>query len=79
MQQDAMILDAKPRTELEAQLQRALCASNATVEAQKTIMAGMQAQTILHSMYLEGVWGQLQAYEVKKLKKRKTGKINMDG
>ncbi|KAI9445811.1 hypothetical protein BJY52DRAFT_1127986 [Lactarius psammicola] len=42
-------------------------------------MAGMQAQTVLQSMYLEGVRGQLQAQEEKKIKKRKTGKINMDG
>jgi hypothetical protein len=49
------------------------------VMAQKKSMQGMHAQTILHSMYLEGVRGQLQAQEEKKLKKRKTGKINMDG
>ena len=39
----------------------------------------MQAQTVLQSMYLEGVQGQLQAQEEKKIKKRKTRKINMDG
>jgi len=39
----------------------------------------MQAQTVLQSMYLEGVRGQLQAQEEKKFKKRKTEKINMDG
>jgi hypothetical protein len=43
------------------------------------MMVGMQAQTVLQSMYLEGVQGQLQAQEDKKTKKRKTGKINMDG
>jgi len=74
-----MNLDAVPRTVLEARLQEALCASNATVEAQKKVIQGMQAQTILQSMYLEGVRGQLQAQEEKKTKKRKTGKINMDG
>jgi hypothetical protein len=74
-----MILDTAPSTDLEAKLQEALRASNAMVEAQKKVMQGMQAQTILHSMYLEGVRGQLQAQEEKKLKKRKTGKINMDG
>ena len=77
--QDTMILDAEPSTELEAKLQEALCTSNAIIEAQKKIMGGMQAQTVLQSIYLEGVQGQLQAQEVKKAKKRKTGKINMDG
>jgi hypothetical protein len=74
-----MILDTEPSTELEAKLQEALRTSNAIVEAQKKIMGGMQAQTVLQSIYLEGVRGQLQAQEVKKAKKRKTGKINMDG
>jgi len=74
-----MILDANPSTELEAKLQAALCASNAAIEAQKQVIGGMQAQTVLQSMYLEGMRGQLQAQEVKKSKKRKTGKINMDG
>ena len=78
-QRDTAILDALPSTELEAKLQEALRASNATVMAQKKLMQGLQAQTVLHSMYLEGVRGQLQAQEEKKLKKRKTGKINMDG
>jgi len=55
------------------------CATLAIIEAQKKIMGGMQAQTVLQSIYLEGVQGQLQAQEVKKAKKRKTGKINMDG
>lgn len=73
-----MILDVEPRSELEAKLQGALQVSNAIVEAQKMVIGGMQAQTVLQSMYLEGVWGQLQAQEVKKSKKRKTGKINMD-
>ena len=78
-QQDTAILDALPSTELEAKLQEALQASNATMMAQKELMQGLQAQTVLHSMYLEGVQGQLQAQEEKKLKKRKTRKINMDG
>jgi hypothetical protein len=51
--------DTEPSTVLEAKLQEALCTSNAIVEAQKKIMGGMQAQTILQSIYLEGVWGQL--------------------
>jgi hypothetical protein len=78
-QRDTTILDTAPSTDLEAKLQEALRASNAVVEAQKKVMQGMQAQTVLHSMYLEGVRGQLQAQEEKKSKKRKTGKINMDG
>jgi hypothetical protein len=49
------------------------------VTAQKQIIAGMQAQTVLQAMYLEGVRGQLQDQEEKKYKKKKTGKINMDG
>jgi hypothetical protein len=43
------------------------------------MIVGMQAQMVLQSMYLEGVQGQLQAQENKRTKKRKTGKINMDG
>jgi len=78
-QQDAMLLDVKPSNEFEAQLQAALHTSNMVVAMQKQVMAGMQAQTVLQSMYLEGVQGQLQAQEEKKIKKRKTGKINMDG
>ena len=74
-----MTLDAVPSTELEAKLQEELRTSIAIMEAQKKVMQGMQAQTILQSMYLEGVRGQLQAQEEKKSKKRKTGKINMDG
>jgi hypothetical protein len=79
-QRDTTILDAEPITELEAKLQEALRTSNMIIEAQKKIMGGMQAQTVLQSMYLEGVRGQLQGQEVKEAKKkRKTGKINMDG
>ena len=74
-----MILDVEPRSELEAKLQGALQVSNAIVEAQMMVIGGMQAQAILQSMYLEGMQGQLHAQEVKKSKKRKTGKINMDG
>jgi hypothetical protein len=62
-----------PKTECEARLQEALHSSNAVV------IAGMQAQMVLHSIYLKSVWGQLQAQELKKFKKRKTRKINMDG
>ncbi|KAH9173140.1 hypothetical protein EDB89DRAFT_1850569 [Lactarius sanguifluus] len=78
-QQDAMLLDVEPSNEFEAQLQAALHTSNRVVAMQKQVMVGMQAQTVLQSMYLEGVRGQLQAQEEKKIKKRKTGKINMDG
>lgn len=74
-----MIFNAKPSTEYEAQLQEALCARDKVITLQKQMMIGMQAQTVLQSMYLEGVRGQLQAQEEKKSKKRKTGKINMDG
>jgi hypothetical protein len=77
--QDTIILEAMPITELESRLQVALRTSNAIVEEQKKIMMGMQAQTVLQSMYLENVRGQLQAQEVKGSKKGKTGKINMDG
>jgi hypothetical protein len=78
-QRDMKLLDVEPRTMHEGQLQAALQASNDVITLQKQVMAGMQAQTVLQSMYLEGVQGQLQAQEEKKLKKRKTGKINMDG
>jgi hypothetical protein len=78
-QQDTMILEALPSTELESKLQMALRTSNAIVEAQKRVMMGMQAQTVLQSVYLENVRGQLQAQELKGSKKAKTGKINMDG
>lgn len=78
-QRDAMLLDVEPSTEHEAKLQEALRASNKILALQNQMMVGMQAQTVLQSMYLEGVQGQLQAQEDKKTKKRKTGKINMDG
>ena len=73
-QRDAMLLDIKPVNGNEAKLQEALRAKNTIVTAQKQIIAGMQAQTVLQAMYLEGVRGQLQDQEEKK-----TGKINMDG
>jgi hypothetical protein len=78
-QQDMKLLEIKPKTTHEVQLQAVLQVSNDVITLQKQVMAGMQAQTVLQSMYLEGVQGQLQAQEEKKLKKRKTGKINMDG
>ncbi|KAH9161391.1 hypothetical protein EDB89DRAFT_1861634 [Lactarius sanguifluus] len=78
-QRDTALLNVRPSTEYEAQLQEALRTSNKVVAMQKQVLAGMQAQTVLQSMYLEGVRGQLQAQEEKKIKKRKTGKINMDG
>ncbi|KAF8257132.1 hypothetical protein EI94DRAFT_1818905 [Lactarius quietus] len=78
-QRDMKLLDVKPSTIYKAQLQVALQASNEVITLQKQVMAGMQAQTVLQSMYLEGMQGQLQAQKEKKLKKRKTGKINMDG
>jgi hypothetical protein len=74
-----MLLDVEPSTEHEAKLQKALRTSNKILALQNQAMVGMQAQTVLQSMYLEGVQGQLQAQEDKKMKKRKTGKINMDG
>lgn len=40
---------------------------------------GMQAQTVLHSMYVEDMRGQLQGKEEKKAQAKKKGKINMDG
>jgi DDE superfamily endonuclease len=78
-QHDAMLLDAEPDTEREGKLQEALRTSNGILALQNQVIVGMQAQTVLQSMYLEGVQGQLQAQEDKKIKKRKTGKINMDG
>ena len=77
-QQDMKLLDVEPRTTYEAQLQVALQTSSDVITLQKQVMVGMQAQTVLQSMYLEGVQGQLHAQEEKKLKKKKTGKINMD-
>lgn len=74
-----MLLNVEPSTEHEAKLQEALRTSNKILTLQNQAMVGMQAQTVLQSMYLEGVQGQLQAQEDKKTKKRKTGKINMNG
>ena len=76
---NATIFDTKPITEYKAQLQEVLCAKNKVITLQKQMMVGMQAQTVLQSMYLKGIRGQLQAQEEKKSKKQKTGKINMDG
>jgi hypothetical protein len=41
-------------------------------------MIRMQAQTILHSMYIEDIRGQLQGKEEKKKKGIQTSRINMD-
>jgi hypothetical protein len=74
-----MLLDVKPSTKHKTKLQEALRTSNVILALQNQVIVGMQAQTVLQSMYLEGVQGQLQAQKDKKIKKRKTGKINMDG
>jgi hypothetical protein len=76
---DVDLLDAEPITEKEAALQEALHQSHAREALQKDVIIGMQAQTVLQSMYIGNVGGQLQGQEEKKAKKRKTGKINMDG
>jgi hypothetical protein len=78
-QRDTRVLNTAPSTELEAQLQDALQASNMIVKAQKSTITVMQAQSVLQSIYLEGVRGTMQAQEEKKSKKRKTGNIKMDG
>ena len=46
---------------------------------QKDAIIGMQAQSILHSMYIEDIRGQLQGKEEKKKNGTQTGRINMDG
>ena len=78
-QRDAMLLNVEPSTEHEEKLQEALCTSNEVIILQNQMIVGMQAQTVLQFMYLEGVQGQLQAQKDKRTKKRKTGKINIDG
>jgi hypothetical protein len=77
--EDPRILAHQPGTEYEAKLQKALHASNVTIEAHKQVNTRMQAQTVLQLIYLNGMQGQLQAQEEKKVKKQKTEKINMDG
>src|ERR1700761_474185 len=65
---DTNLLEIQPCTQYEVQLQDALRASNDVITLQKQVMAGMQAQTVLQSMYLQGVQGQLQAQEERKKK-----------
>ncbi|KAH8982739.1 hypothetical protein EDB86DRAFT_3050740 [Lactarius hatsudake] len=73
------LLSAEPTTERERELMAALQQSRQVVALQKDVMIGMQAQTILHSMYIEDARGQLQGKEEKKKKGAQTGRINMDG
>jgi hypothetical protein len=53
--------------------------SHQVAALQKEVMIRMQAQTILHSMYIEDIRGQLQGKEEKKKKGIQTSRINMDG
>ena len=57
----------------------ALTRSHQVAALQKEALIGMQAQTILHSMYIEDIRGQLQGKEEKKKKGMQTSRINMDG
>ncbi|KAF8256637.1 hypothetical protein EI94DRAFT_1641876, partial [Lactarius quietus] len=56
----------------------ALEQSHQVVALQKEAMIGMQAQTILQSMYVEDIRGQLQGKEERMKKRAQTGRINMD-
>jgi hypothetical protein len=76
---DKALLSHKPTTSCEQELMAALKWSHHVVALQKDAMIGMQAQTILHSMYVEDIRGQLQGKEEKKRKGAQIGRINMDG
>lgn len=69
----------EPASQQERDLATALEESQCIVTLQKDVMVGMQAQTVLHSMYVEGLHQQLQGKEDKEKTSKITGRINMDG
>ena len=78
MYHDQAFLSVKPATEWEQELMAALTWSHQVSALQKEALIGMQAQTILHSMYIKDIRGQLQGKEEKKKKGMQTSRINMD-
>ncbi|KAF8261090.1 hypothetical protein EI94DRAFT_1705808 [Lactarius quietus] len=76
---DNNLLSLKPATEQEQELIAALEWSHQVVALQKEAMIRMQAQTILQSMYVKDIRGQLQGKEERMKKRAQTGRINMDG
>ena len=76
---DQALLSLEPSTEREQELMTALTRSHQVAALQKEALIGMQAQTILHSMYIKDIRGQLQGKEEKKKKGMQTSRINMDG
>src|SRR5882757_4592922 len=73
------LMGQEPKTQRERDLAEALEKSQCVVALQKDVMVGMQAQTVLHSMYVEGLRQQLQGKEDKEKKSKITGRINTDG
>jgi hypothetical protein len=73
------LLSLEPATEREGELMAELRKSQQVITLQKDVMIGMQAQRVLHSLYIEDVRGQLQGKEEKKKKGAQIGRINMDG
>ncbi|KAF8162543.1 hypothetical protein BJ912DRAFT_864635 [Pholiota molesta] len=78
-QDQATHIDREPRTEREQLLIAELDEKAHVISLQKMVMQGMQAQTVLHAMYVEGLRGQLQGKEEKKAQGQERGRINTDG
>ena len=73
------LLDVPPATERERILMAALEDRNTEVSLQKKAIGGLQAQTILHSAYVEDLRGQLEGKEEKNTQGKNRGRINTDG
>lgn len=73
------LLDLEPGTECEQALQDALCASEDTVNNQKTQMRGMQATTVIQNSYVGQIHTCLQEHEERKKRPRKRSQLNGDG
>ena len=74
-----LLLDMPPTTEREQLLIQALEERNHHISYQSQVIGGLQAQSILHSAYVEDLRGQLQGLEEKKAKGQNKGRINTDG
>ncbi len=73
------LLDTSASTEKERLLMAALEDRNMVISAQKIAISSLQAQTILHSAYVEDLRGRLEGKEEKNAKGKDRGRINTDG
>ncbi|KAK0217812.1 hypothetical protein IW262DRAFT_1560109 [Armillaria fumosa] len=73
------LLDAEPQTECEKALQKALQASQETINNQKTQLRGMQATAVIQNSYVHQAHACLQEQEERKKRPKKRGRLNGDG